>query len=73
MYLSRTAEKVLIWIGWSLIGAMALLSVSHWVHIFQKDYASYQEATKCVAEYVASGVERKDIVIIGNTCKVKTQ
>lgn len=39
---------------------------------FEAEYATYQSQNKCIAKLVSAGIERADIVRIGNSCEIKT-
>lgn len=55
-------------LGVILVAALAIL-VQFW-EVLQQDLQEYRAEGKCVAGYIAKGVERKDIKTFDGTCKV---
>jgi hypothetical protein len=39
--------------------------------LFKADQADYINSSKCAAHYVSQGIERRDIIIEGGSCRVK--
>lgn len=38
---------------------------------YEQASAEYRAETKCIASYIASGIERKDIIVSSGKCSVK--
>lgn len=38
-----------------------------------KEYMDYQSQGECIAEFIKTGVERKDIIVVNNTCEIRLQ
>ena len=57
------------------IGLATLLAVMTSITVtllsYEQASAEYRAETKCIASHIASGIERKDIIVSSGKCSVK--
>jgi hypothetical protein len=53
--------------------AISIGVMAHYAPQFNQQLHDYRESSACIKEKVQAGVERANIIVIGDTCKVRRQ
>lgn len=55
-----------------VLGLLSFYSVANFITHMEVDTEAYRKQSQCISKYIASGIERKNIILIGtDSCGVK--